>query len=127
MRNQKPSTIMAIACTGLVLSGCANTASGYRPIVDGYEDEVYHADLADCQALAKTKRYDNGETKTAALAGAVLGGAVGAIEDDSVEGAIAGVLLGGLIGAAGGAADTRTDRKDIVIRCMDGRGHAVVG
>ncbi len=127
MRNQKPSALMAIACTGLVLSGCANTASGYRPIVDGYQDEVYHADLADCQALAKTKRYDNGETKTAALAGAVLGGAVGAIEDDSVEGAIAGVLLGGLIGAAGGAADTRTDRKDIVIRCMDGRGHAVVG
>lgn len=127
MRIQRTSTIMAIACTSLVLSGCANTASGYRPIVDGYEDEAYRADLADCQALAKTKRYDNGDTRTSALAGAVVGGAVGAIDDDSVEGAIVGALLGGLIGGASGAADTRTDRKDIVIRCMGGRGHAIVG
>ncbi len=127
MRIQRSNAIMTIACGSLVLGGCANTASGYRPIVDGYEDEAYHADLADCQALAKTKRYDNGDTKTSALAGAVVGGAVGAIEDDSVEGAIVGALLGGLIGGASGAADTRTDRKDIVIRCMSGRGHAVVG
>ncbi|QTD55743.1 hypothetical protein [Parasphingorhabdus cellanae] len=127
MRIQKTSAIMAMACGSLVLGGCANTASGYRPIVDGYEDDVYHADLADCQALAKTKRYDNGDTKTAALAGAVVGGAVGAIEDDSVEGAIAGILLGGLIGAAGATEETRTERKNIVIRCMGGRGHPVVG
>ncbi len=127
MRHWKTTTIVALTCGSLVLGGCAGTASGYRPIVDGYEDEAYHADLADCQALAKTKRYDNGDTKTAALAGAVVGGAVGAIEDDSVEGAIVGALLGGLIGGASGAADTRTDRKDIVIRCMAGRGHAVVG
>lgn len=117
----------AIACSSLALVGCANTASGYRPIVDGYQDEAYHADLADCQALAKTKRYDNGDTRTSALAGAVVGGAVGAIEDDSVGGAVVGALLGSLIGGASGAAETRTDRKEIVIRCMAGRGHAVVG
>ncbi len=127
MRIQKSSVITAITCGSLALGGCANTASGYRPIVDGYQDEAYHADLADCQTLAKTKRYDNGDTRTSALAGAVVGGAVGAIEDNSVEGAIVGVLLGGLIGGVSGAADTRTDRKDIVIRCMSGRGHAVVG
>ena len=127
MKFEKTGTIAAFACVSVVLGGCANTASGYRPIVDGYEDEAYHADLADCQALAKTKRYDNGDTRTSALAGAVVGGAIGAIEDDSVEGAIVGALFGGLIGGASGAAETRTDRKDIVIRCMDGRGHAVVG
>ncbi|GAA0487727.1 hypothetical protein GCM10009096_33300 [Parasphingorhabdus litoris] len=127
MKLEKTGTIAAFTCASLVLGGCANTASGYRPIVDGYEDEAYHADLADCQALAKTKRYDNGDTRTSALAGAVVGGAAGAIEGDSVEGAIVGALLGGLIGGASGAADTRVDRKDIVIRCMVGRGHAVVG
>lgn len=127
MKLWKTGTITAITCSSLVLGGCANTASGYRPIVDGYQGDVYHADLADCQALAKTKRYDNGDTRTSALAGAVVGGAAGAIEDGSVEGAVVGVLLGALIGGASGAAETRTDRKDIVIRCMDGRGHAVVG
>lgn len=127
MKLWRTGTITTIMCCSLVLGGCANTASGYRPIVDGYEDEIYHADLADCQALAKTKSYDNGDSRTSALAGAVVGGAAGVIEDGSVEGAVVGVLLGALIGGATGAADTREDRKDIVIRCMDGRGHAVVG
>lgn len=127
MTNQRMRTPSLLLCMGLVLSGCANTASGYRPIVDGYQGEAYFADLEDCQELARSKRYDNGDTKTAALAGAVVGGAVGAIDDDSVEGAIVGALLGGLIGGASGAAETRTDRKEIVIRCMSGRGHAVVG
>lgn len=127
MTKSRMSTPSLLLCTGLVLGGCANTASGYRPIVDGYQGEAYHADLEDCQELARTKQYDNGETRTAALAGAVVGGAVGAIEDDSIEGAIVGALLGGLIGGASGAAETRTDRKEIVIRCMAGRGHPVVG
>lgn len=118
---------MILISGSFVLSGCANTAAGYRPIVDGYQDEFYLADLDDCQSVAKTKHYDNGDARTSALAGAVVGGAVGAIEDDSIEGAIVGALLGGLLGAASSADETRSDRKDIVIRCMLGRGHAVVG
>ncbi len=127
MKNRKNYITASLICSGLLLSGCANTASGYRPVVDGYQGAAYHEDLRDCQALAKTKDYDNGDTKTSALVGAVVGGAVGGIEDESVEGAIAGALVGGLLGSAEGVAETRVERKNIVIRCMIGRGHAVVG
>lgn len=125
MKLSRTGMISTITCCSLALGGCASLSSGYRPIVDGYEDEAYHADLADCQALAKTKDKDSAEISF--LAGALVGGALGAAEDDSAEGALVGALLGGLIGGASGAADTHEERKYIVIRCMTGRGHPVVG
>jgi len=127
MKLQNAVIIAALSSAGLMLNGCANTGSGYRPIVDGYEDDAYHADLADCQSLAKTKGSRDGDTKVSALAGAVVGGAFGALEDESLEGALLGALLGGLVGGAGAAAETQEDQKSIVIQCMYGRGHPVVG
>jgi len=127
MTSPKLNLATMVICSSVILSGCANTASGYSPIVDGPQGDAYYADLSDCQSLAKTKRYDNGDTKTSALVGAVAGAAIGGIEDDSIEGAVAGALLGGLLGGAHGASETRTERKEIVKRCMYGRGYAVVG
>ncbi len=35
----------------MFLSGCANTAADYEPIVDGPKDALFYDDLADCKNL----------------------------------------------------------------------------
>ena len=50
----------SLICT-LILSGCANTAADYQPIVDGPKDALYYDDLADCKQLAEQREYLNGD------------------------------------------------------------------
>ncbi|GAA0786153.1 bacteriocin [Roseibium denhamense] len=91
---------------------------------------AYEHDLGQCKQLAEQRSLMNDETKMAALAGAALGGVVGAVEaEDNTApgGAIAGALVGGALGAGGGAIKAHGERKDIVMNCMRGRGHRVVG
>lgn len=127
MSFSSPRMVAATLLASLVLGGCASTASGYYPIVDGPRSAAFYDDLDDCQALARTKRSDNDDTQTSALVGAVIGGAIGATDDELIEGAIVGGLLGALVGSAEGASNNRKDQKDIVVRCMYERGHPVVG
>ena len=107
-------------------SACANSGATYTPIVDGAQDAQFNADLAQCQNLAKDKKFWNGDVKSEAAAGAVVGAVIGVIEDGG-EGAAAGAVVGGLIGGADRAWEVRDERKSIVIQCMVGRGHSVVG
>jgi hypothetical protein len=109
----------------IFVSGCANTASDYTPIVDGPKNAVFDSDLAACKQLAEKREYLNGETKTEALLGAGLGALAGASGNGGDI--LAGALIGGTLGAAGKAWDARGERKNIVIKCMSGRGHKAVG
>ena len=112
------------------LGACGQTGSSYRPIVDGPLGYAYENDLGQCQQLAEQRKLFNGETKAAALAGAAVLGAVGAADADdnkAAGAAIAGALVGGAFGAGAGAVKAQGERKDIVINCMRGRGHKVVG
>lgn len=113
----------------LLLSGCStNTAGNYQPIVDGPRNAQYSADLAACQQLAQQRSYANDDVKTAAVVGGVLGAIAADVDDDKdaatpLEGLVAGAAAAG----AGRALDTRDERKAIIIKCMQGRGHRVVG
>ena len=114
----------------LGLTACGQTGSNYRPIVDGPLGYAYENDLGQCKELAEQRKLFNGETKAAALAGAAVLGAVGAADADdnkAAGAAIAGALVGGAFGAGAGAFKAHEDRKEIVINCMRGRGHKVVG
>lgn len=114
----------------LGLAACGQTGSNYRPIVDGPLGYAYEKDLAQCKQLAEQRGLFNDETKMAALAGAAIGGVLGAVEaDDNTApgGAVVGALAGGAIGAGGGAVKAHGERKQIVMNCMAGRGHRVVG
>lgn len=116
------AVVMIVAVFGAV--GCAGTGASYEPILDGNPDQNYQTDLADCQSLAQQQSYDE-EAIGAAIAGAVFGGATSSHEGDigSLEGAAAGALFGWL-----GAMFDRHDRQEsIVVECMKGRGHRVVG
>ena len=117
------ATIMVCAA---ISTGCANSSARYQPIVDGKISADYYADVQACQQLATQRKFNNGDVKSDAVAGALTGVLIGAIEEGT-QGAIAGAVVGSALGAGGRAWDTRAERKNIVIECMKGRGHRVVG
>lgn len=106
-------------------SGCSNTAAGYQPLVDGPQGERYAGDLQACQQLAQKRSYWNGDVKTEALLGGVLG-ALSMAGDDELN-ATEGFVIGSLAGVAERSWETRDERKNIVTSCMRQRGHRVVG
>lgn len=109
----------------LTVAACADGGAKYTPIVDGPRSPAFQSDLASCQALARSQKQLTKQALGKAAIGAGLGAALGEADDegDAVGGAIAGVLVGG----AKGAVDVRQARKSIVIECLRGRGHQVVG
>ena len=119
----KPSPLLLATLIGL--GACADSGARYTPILDGPETAAYRADLAACQTLAKNQRQFDQDTLGAAVLGAGLGAALGAADDDATagEGAAAGLISGGLAGMV----DASDRRQAIVIQCLRGRGHRVVG
>ena len=124
----KHLTLVPLAAAAFV-GACANSGASYRPVADGPTSVTYAADLEACQAVATERSYINGDTRNNALIGAGLGALAGVADDDvnDTEGAIAGAVVGALAGAGGTMVETRDERREIVVECMKGRGHAVVG
>lgn len=120
------TTVMFSLATVLVLSACGHTADHYRPVLDGPAQAGYQADLADCQQRSRERSYWNDNVKTNALVGAGIGAALGAAEDGD-EGAVGGALVGGAAAAVGKAWETRDERQQIIVECLQQRGHRVVG
>ncbi|WP_425037861.1 glycine zipper family protein [Primorskyibacter sp. S187A] len=110
---------------GLVLlTACADGGAHHHPILDGTPTPAYEADLAACQALARDQSQLDHETMGATLLGAGAGAALGEAErGDALGGAVAGALAGGLASTG----DVRERRSSIVVECLRGRGHRVVG
>lgn len=125
----RPSLLPIALISALSLTACAGGGAAYRPITDGPQDAQYAGDLQDCRAVAETRNYMNSDTRTSAAIGAGLGGLVGLIdaENADVEDFIGGAIVGALFGGGEGALNTRSERKQIVMNCMAGRGHRVVG
>jgi outer membrane lipoprotein SlyB len=118
---------LSLIGVGVALTGCANTGAAYQPILDGPQTAAYQNDLVECQALAREHSLINQNTKSDVLVGALIGGALGALDDGGVGNAIGGAAVGGAAGAASGAYDARDKRSQIVVNCLKGRGHRVVG
>ena len=116
-------TQLTLAVAGLVLvAACSDTGANYRPILDGTPTLAYEADLTACQALAGDQ-FEH-ETLGATVLGAGVGAALGEADSgDAAGGAMAGALAGGIASAV----DVNERRQSIVIECLRGRGHRVVG
>lgn len=127
----RPLYLVGLGALVLTLPACAtNSGATYTPIVDGPRTASFQSDLSDCQSVARQRNYINGDTQNDAMLGAAAGALIGGIEADSgdtLEGILAGAVIGGLFGGAESAYDARGERRDIVINCMAGRGHRVVG
>ena len=110
-------------------AACANSGADYTPIVDGTRDAHFTTDLRACQTLARNQRQFDHQTAGSAALGAGVGALAGAADDDAsgAEGIAAGLVVGALVGAAAGAGDASEARQAIVVECMRGRGHRVVG
>lgn len=125
MKTPRLQIISLLAASGLVV-GCANSSARYEPLIDGERTASYQVDLQSCQSLAATRDFDNGDVRTDALLGATFGALVGALEEGT-EGLVAGAVAGSVIGGAERAWDVRDERKAIVVKCLENRGHNVVG
>jgi len=117
-------TQLTLCATLALLAACADSGANYRPILDGTPTPAYQADLTACQALAHNQNQFDQDTMAAAVLGAGIGAALGEADSgDALGGAVAGALAGGVSSAV----DVSERREAIVIECLRGRGHRVVG
>ena len=112
-----------------VLSGCAtqNTGASYRPVIDtqGKDPVRLQQDLSECQAYAHQVSSAAERAAAGALAGALIGAvfaAAAGAKGYRNESAAVGALSGGL----GAAAEGERDQRNIIRRCMSGRGYSVL-
>jgi uncharacterized protein YcfJ len=109
----------------LILAACADSGADYTPILDGAQTPAFQSDLAACQTLARDQRQFDQDTLATTAIGAGAGALLGEMDrdGDALGGAIAGALAGGVAGAV----DASERREAIVVQCLRGRGHRVVG
>lgn len=108
-----------------LLAACADSGANYVPILDGAPSVAFQSDLSDCQALARNQKQFDQETAAAAVLGAGAGALLGAADEEG--GAAGGALAGALAGGVAAAVNTGERREAIVLECLRGRGHPVVG
>lgn len=121
--------IRATLLTGLILTAAACGQSEVdRPLtLDGTANASYNGDLAQCRAIAENYRAE--DLRRGAIGGAVVGGLIGGTTSgsDKLDDALIGAAVGGLVGAAEASEELDGLRRDVIIRCMMGRGHPVIG
>ncbi|HIF11070.1 MAG TPA: hypothetical protein EYQ81_15375 [Sneathiellales bacterium] len=127
-----PIRLLAIALAFSV-SACAQggITTAPTPIIDtkGVDSVQYQQDLSECQQYAQQSSIGENTAKGAfggALLGAAMGAAIGAATGNAGQGAAIGAAAGGIGGGAGGAGKAIQDKKQIVSRCMQGRGYNVL-
>lgn len=109
----------------LTVAACADSGANYTPILDGAPTAAYRSDLAACQALARNQNQFDQETLGATVLGAGAGAVLGEVDQDGD--ALGGAVVGALAGGAAGAVNASERREAIVVECLRGRGHRIVG
>ena len=117
-------TTCLVLLSTAALAACADSGANYTPILDGRPTAAFQSDLAACQTLARDQRQFDQETAGAAVLGAGAGALIGAADDDAAAG---GAIAGALAGGVAGAVNASERREAIVVECLRGRGHRVVG
>lgn len=112
----------------LSLGGCAAPGGAhYRPIVDtkGVDLNRYEADLRECQSYATQTAGAAESAATGAAAGALFGAVVAAAGGRSYN-RTSSAGIGAVTGAAGAGLQGETDQRNIIRRCLSGRGYRVL-
>ena len=109
----------------LTVAACADSGANYRPILDGQPTVAFQSDLAACQTLARNQNQFDQETVGASVLGAGAGAVLGEVDDEGD--ALGGAIVGAIAGGAAGAVNASERREGIVVECLRGRGHRVVG
>jgi len=108
-----------------MLTACAG--ANYRPIVDnkGVDLNRYEADLRECQEYAK-QQMGAGESAVAGAAAGALFGAILAAAAGKGYDRNATARVGAVTGAATAGAEGETSQRNIIKRCLIGRGYKVL-
>ncbi len=114
-----------LLCPMMVLSACADIGASYQPILDGAASASFQSDLQACQSLARGQHQLDQDTMGSAAAGGLLGAAIAANKEGGT--AVEGLVGGALVGLVGGVSKSKDKRERIVVDCMKGRGHRVIG
>lgn len=117
----RPSLILAAA----LLTGCATTGDRFQPVIDmkGVDSGKLAADIGECQAYAGEVAGAGTGAAAGAIAGAVFGALIGAATKTSRNEA---ALVGALLAAPSGAAKAQGNQREIISRCLAGRGYRVL-
>lgn len=119
-------------CAAIVLAtGCAVEPQRHATLVDyqqpGYDQAKYRQDDLACNDLARQRASTAASSAAGGLlAGVLLGAIVGNAYGQTGHGAAYGAALGTASGGLHGAADDAITYKQIVRRCMVGRGYVVL-
>ena len=107
----------------LLLATAAAAQPGGDVIVDqrGVNAQVYAVDLADCRAYAEQVPVVR-RVSVGAAGAAAVGGVFGAIFGGPAEGAATGAVFGG----AERGFDAHAERRQVLRRCLSGRGYRVL-
>ena len=112
--------VVGVVALSVYLSAC----TGHSPIVDtqGMDMSNYEQDLAECQEYAKQVEMGK-DTAIGAGAGAALGWAISAIGGGD-KSASAGI--GAVTGGAAGLGKSASEQKNVISRCLQGRGYKIL-
>lgn len=126
--------LLSTALVALLLAGCVSQHT-WSPVVDPYGDPraewIPHDDY-ECRELARRAAGSGvDEVVTGGLFGglfgAAAGAAIGAAAGNPGQGAAIGAASGGFGGGAVGGLDSNGRFQQTFRRCMQGRGHNVIG
>jgi uncharacterized protein YcfJ len=119
--------VKLICLTGLIALGACTAPMERSYTVDGPRNAMFASDMGQCKAIANSYRSD--ARHQGAMVGAASGAVFGALdnEDDRGEGALVGAAIGALAGVSAAEDERRDEQRNVVIRCMQNRGHNVVG
>ena len=108
-----------------LVTGCANTGTNYRPIIDTKHIDMarYEADLQECQHYAEQKAGAGEQAAIGAGAGAVLGGVLAAVGNGDKG---SSSRVGGVMGAVTGLTSGEQGQRSVIKRCLTGRGYKVL-
>lgn len=116
-----------VSLLGALVSGCANTAIDKDLLVSGTKNVRYDSDLTNCKKTATAYKSDEigGLTAIRTLEGALLGATV-ASDGERGDAAMIGAVFGAVLGANESYVQQNRARREILIKCMQNRGHDVL-
>jgi len=109
----------------ILLAACVGAS--YRPMIDSRNVDMnkFEADLRDCQQYATQVSGAGTGAAAGAVAGALFGAVIAAAAGSRYDrGATSRV--GAVSGAAGGGVQGETNQRDVIRRCITGRGYNVL-
>jgi hypothetical protein len=130
-----PGLVSLVAAAALASACASPTQQTWTPTVDTYNNsraQFLTQDSAECRELAQRAGGSAGEEAVrgavgGGLVGAAGGAAIGAVLGNPGRGAALGAAALGIGAGASRASQSNQNFQNAYRRCMQGRGHNVIG